>query len=156
MNRRGLLMSLSHSCVVSDVTQWQVFQTFPSSFFDGSYKALLFIQSLDMGDPKWIKPSHNLQFYSKKLYTPWCIKHAQNTWCLPLSLSCSFLPCQQHQQLCPSRGSAMLMLVDYPPDLCGFLRFTLHSGVSFQNTAFSRRTTAFSLSLSSCIGQCLE
>lgn len=43
---------------------------FPSSFFDGSYKALLFIQSLDMGDPKWIKPSHNLQFYSKKLYTP--------------------------------------------------------------------------------------
>ena len=37
---------------------------FPSSFFDGSYKALLFTQFLDMGDPRWIKPGHNLQFYS--------------------------------------------------------------------------------------------
>ena len=36
----------------------------PGSFLDGSYKALLFTQSLDMGDPKWIKLSHNLQFYS--------------------------------------------------------------------------------------------
>lgn len=35
------------------------------------------------------------------------------------------------------------MLVDYPPDLCGFLRFTLHSGVSFQNTELLQKDNLF-------------
>ena len=60
------------------------------------------------------------------------------------------------QELCPSRGSAMLMLVDYPPDLCGFRRFTLHSGVSFQDTALLQKNNLFLSCLIFLDGWCLE